>query len=84
MEKQEEETKKYLDNKIRTKVNANKYFDSDFMKRVEFFKNKHDSKIEDLRSKNIEAKLVSYTFYPQVSEKAKSIGKRTVDDLIVK
>jgi len=48
-----------------------------------FFKNKHESKIEDMRNSKIDARLNDYTFKPKLSKIAQQVGKRTVEDLYV-
>jgi hypothetical protein len=63
-------------------VDLSKYGGNDFLARMEFHKQHHGKKIDEIKSKlpDPEAKL---TFKPSISSAAKNM-KRNLDDLFVK
>jgi hypothetical protein len=48
---------------------------------MNFHKMKVENKIKDLKSKKVDANETECSFKPQLTEKAKKMGKRTVDNL---
>jgi hypothetical protein len=64
-------------------MDMNKVGGANFLDRVSYHKNKVDNKIKEKRSQRVDKNENEYTFHPTVTDKAKKIGKRTVNDLIV-
>ena len=55
-----------------------------FLERMNFQKLKVENKLKELRSKKVDANETECSFQPKVTDKAKKLGKRTVDNLYVK
>jgi len=62
--------------------NGLKFNQTDFLKRMSYYKNKHEVKLEEMKGKKINSFIGDFTFKPKLSEIAKRVGKRTVDDLL--
>ena len=54
-----------------------------FLERMNFLKTKTENKIKDRRSKKVDVNITECSFQPKVTEKAKKLPKRTVDNLYV-
>ena len=48
-----------------------------------FFKNKHEMKLEEMRNKKVDNRMIDHTFKPKISNIAQQLGKRTIEDLYV-
>jgi hypothetical protein len=51
---------------------------------MNYQKMKVENKLKELRSKKVDNNETECSFQPKVTDKAKKIGKRTVDNLYVK
>lgn len=50
---------------------------------MNYLKTKTENKIKDLRSKKVDNSETECSFQPKLTDKAKNMGKRTVDNLYV-
>jgi hypothetical protein len=56
---------------------------TDFLQRVEYFKQKQEKKLEEIRKSIVDPSSIEYTFKPQLSDLAQNM-KRNLNDLFVK
>jgi len=61
--------------------NGLKFNQTEFLKRMYYFKDKKEGRMEEMRNKKADNYIYDYPFKPKLSEIAKRVGKRTVDDL---